>query len=123
MSIYTISSRPLSLLTPMSTNPTFCVTDVNGVDIRCYLDPSLPATQTMSVAAGSQVGFTASPAIYHPVPLQFYMAKVSSGQTAASWDGSGQVWFKIAALRPTIISSSIDFPAVSKFTLAFSYSI
>lgn len=73
----------------------------------------------MSVATGSQVGFTAIPAIYHPVPLQFYMAKVSSGQTAASWDVSGQVWYKIAALGPTIISSSIDFPAVSKFTLAF----
>ncbi|KFY94599.1 hypothetical protein V500_03141 [Pseudogymnoascus sp. VKM F-4518 (FW-2643)] len=41
------------------------------------------------------------------------MAKVSSGQTAASWDGSGQVWFKIAAFGPTIISSSIDLPAVN----------
>lgn len=94
------------------------VTDVTSIDIRCYLDPSMPATQTMTVAAGSQVGFTAVPAIYHPGPLQFYMAKVPDGQTAASWDGSGQVWFKISALGPTITSSAITFPAVSMLTLA-----
>ncbi|KFY19539.1 hypothetical protein V493_07915 [Pseudogymnoascus sp. VKM F-4281 (FW-2241)] len=88
------------------------VMDVNSVDIRCNLDPSLPATQTMPVAAGSQVGFTASPPIFHSGPLQFYMAKVPSGQTAASWDGSGEVWFKIHALGPTITPLSITFPAL-----------
>jgi hypothetical protein len=33
--------------------------------------------------------------ISHPGPLQFYLAKVPEGKTAADWDGSGDVWFKI----------------------------
>lgn len=94
----------------------FPVMDVNSIDIRCNLDPSLPTTQTMPLAAGSQVGFTASPPIFHSGPLQFYMAKVPSGETAASWDGSGEVWFKIHALGPTVTPLSITFPALCKFT-------
>ena len=34
----------------------------------------------MSVATGSTVGFTANPDIYHPGPLQFYLAKVPASQ-------------------------------------------
>ena len=30
-----------------------------------------------------------------------YMAKVPSGKTAANWDGSGTVWFKIYEQGPT----------------------
>lgn len=59
----------------------------------------------MSVAAGSTVGFTAKASISHPGPLQFYMAKVPSGKTAANWDGSGTVWFKIFGQGPNFGSS------------------
>jgi hypothetical protein len=33
------------------------------------------------------------------------MAKVPSGETASSFDGSGQVWFKILDLGPTFDAS------------------
>jgi hypothetical protein len=31
--------------------------------------------------------------------MLFYMAKVPSGKTAANWDGSGNVWFKVWSTR------------------------
>lgn len=31
----------------------------------------------------------------HKGPILVYAAKVPSGQTAATWDGSGAVWFKL----------------------------
>ncbi|KAK6538697.1 hypothetical protein TWF694_010271 [Orbilia ellipsospora] len=87
------------------------VTDVTSSDMTCYADPSHPSTSTATVAAGSVVGFTVSPDVYHPGPLLFYMAKVPSGQTAASFDGSGSVWFKIYQNDATITSSSISWPS------------
>ncbi|OAA61090.1 Glycoside hydrolase, family 61 [Niveomyces insectorum RCEF 264] len=78
------------------------VTDVTSPDIRCYeLDPGTPASLTANVTAGSSVGFQANPDIYHPGPLAFYLAKVPAGQTAASFDGAGAVWFKIYEEQPT----------------------
>ncbi|CZR67518.1 related to cellulose binding protein CEL1 [Phialocephala subalpina] len=72
------------------------VTDVSSLSIRCNVGASTKsAPQTVSVAAGSTVGFTAKADISHPGPMLFYMAKVPAGQTAATWDGSGEVWFKI----------------------------
>ncbi|ORX92496.1 glycoside hydrolase [Clohesyomyces aquaticus] len=72
------------------------VTDVTSNQIRCYeLSPGTAAPQTMTVKAGDTVGFTAQTSISHPGPLMFYLAKVPSGKTAATFDGSGQVWFKI----------------------------
>ncbi|KAF3909522.1 Endoglucanase-4 [Arthrobotrys entomopaga] len=87
------------------------VTDVTSSDMTCYADPSHPSTSTATVAAGSTVGFTVNPDVYHPGPLLFYMAKVPSGQTAASFDGSGSVWFKIYQNSATITSSSISWPS------------
>ncbi|RDL37012.1 uncharacterized protein BP5553_04445 [Venustampulla echinocandica] len=78
------------------------VTDVSSLDIRCNAGgASKSAAGIQTVAAGSQAGFTASPDIYHPGPLMAYMAKVPSGKTAANWDGSGNVWFKIFEQGPT----------------------
>jgi hypothetical protein len=72
------------------------VTDVTSTDIRCNVGgTTIFAPSVLSVAAGSTVGFTASPDIYHPGPALAYMAKVPAGKTAATWDGSGAVWFKI----------------------------
>jgi hypothetical protein len=70
------------------------LSDVSSEQVRCYTSGTKSAA-TMSVAAGGTVGFKASPNIFHPGPLQFYMAKVPAGQTAATWDGSGNVWFKV----------------------------
>lgn len=57
--------------------------------------------------------FTASPNIFHPGPLQFYLAKVPSGQTAATWDGSGNVWFKIYAEQATVSGGQLSWGSLS----------
>jgi hypothetical protein len=54
------------------------------------------STSTLEVAAGASVQFTADVAVYHNGPTSVYLAKAPS--TAASFDGSGEVWFKILDL-------------------------
>jgi hypothetical protein len=54
------------------------------------------ATATVSVAAGSTIGFKLDNTVYHLGPAAIYLGKVPSGSTAASWSGSGASWFKIA---------------------------
>jgi hypothetical protein len=73
------------------------VTDVSSEAIRCYqLSPGGGgSTSNFKVAAGGSLNWAASPNIFHPGPVSAYMAKVPEGKTAASWDGSGQVWFKV----------------------------
>lgn len=46
--------------------------------------------------------------------MQFYMAKVPSGQTAETWDGSGSVWFKIYQEEAITTSSSISWASMGK---------
>ncbi|KAK0451192.1 glycosyl hydrolase family 61-domain-containing protein [Desarmillaria tabescens] len=75
---------------PQNNSP---VTDVESTDITCNVNPS-PATETVSVAAGSTIGFILDNTIYHQGPAAIYLGKAPS--TAASWDGSGANWFKIA---------------------------
>ncbi|TGJ83732.1 hypothetical protein E0Z10_g5020 [Xylaria hypoxylon] len=88
------------------------VTDVNSEQFRCYqLAPGDEGAKTMTVAAGSTVGFKADASVSHPGVLQFYMAKVPSGQTASSWDGSGAVWFKIFSQGPNIGPSGLTWPS------------
>ncbi|KAJ0337661.1 hypothetical protein COL922a_006555 [Colletotrichum nupharicola] len=69
---------------------------VLSTQIWCYeADPADRGTVTIiPVTAGSTIGFAANSVVGHPGPASFYMAKVPSGQTAATWDGSGAVWFK-----------------------------
>ncbi|KAI1383917.1 glycoside hydrolase family 61 protein [Hypoxylon trugodes] len=88
------------------------VTDVTSEQFRCYqLAPGNEGAKTMTVAAGSTVGFTADASVSHPGTLQFYMAKVPSGQKADSWDGSGAVWFKIFSQGPNIAPSGLTWPS------------
>lgn len=78
------------------------VTTVLTNDIRCNVDGTTAfAPGTLSVAAGSQLGFTVNPDIYHPGPLLVYLGIVPKGKTAANWDGSGTAWFKIYQEGPT----------------------
>jgi Auxiliary Activity family 9 (formerly GH61) len=46
--------------------------------------------------------------------MQFYLAKVPSGQTAEAWDGSGNVWFKIYQEEAITTSSSISWASMGK---------
>ncbi|KAL0571312.1 hypothetical protein V5O48_010647 [Marasmius crinis-equi] len=73
---------------PLNNSP---VTSVTSNDIRCNVNPS-PASQTVSVAAGSTIGFKLDNTLYHQGPAAIYLGKAPS--TAASWDGSGANWFK-----------------------------
>ena len=90
------------------------VTSVTSTDIRCNVNgTSAFASGIISVKAGSTVGFTANPDIYHPGPLLVYLAKVPTGKTAANWDGSGTVWFKIYQEGPIFGGSALTWPTDS----------
>lgn len=97
------------------------VTNVNSVDIRCYqLRAGGGGTTTNFAArAGSSITWSANPNIYHPGALSAYMAKVPAGQTAASWDGSGAVWFKTYQDMPTISGGQYVWPSLNKATVSF----
>lgn len=87
------------------------VTDVNSLDIRCNVGGStVSAPSTLSVAAGSTLSFKVDPNIYHAGPELVYLAKVPSGKTAANWDGSGAVWFKVYQQGPTLGGGAISWP-------------
>ncbi|KAG8976814.1 hypothetical protein FRC05_003164 [Tulasnella sp. 425] len=94
------------------------VTDVTSSAFTC----NQGATAAPGIAwtkAGSQIGFALDQAIYHAGVLNVYMAKVPAGQTAATWNGSGSVWFKTGQISAvTNGGSSITFPTdnLSKYT-------
>lgn len=90
------------------------VQNVASDDIRCNVNGSTAfAPNVQSVAAGSTVGFAANPDIYHPGPLLVYMAKAPAGKTAANFDGSGAVWFKIYEEGPVFGGSALTWPTDS----------
>ncbi|KAK3292839.1 glycoside hydrolase [Chaetomium fimeti] len=79
------------------------VTDVTSDQIRCYeRDPGTGAPETYAVTAGKSINYNAKASISHPGPMAFYIAKVPEGETAATWDGSGQVWSKIYQEMPEL---------------------
>ncbi|KAF9468449.1 glycoside hydrolase [Collybia nuda] len=66
---------------------------VTSTDMRCNVNP-FPASETVTVSAGSTIGFQLDGTVYHPGPAAIYLGKAPG--SAASWDGSGANWFKIA---------------------------
>ncbi|KAJ7588560.1 glycosyl hydrolase family 61-domain-containing protein [Mycena floridula] len=75
---------------PVNNSP---VTSVTSNDITCNVNPGAAST-TVSVAAGSTIGFKLDNTLYHLGPAAIYLGKAPT--TAAAWDGSGANWFKIA---------------------------
>jgi hypothetical protein len=75
------------------------VENPTSADIRCY--SSQTASNVVTVPAGATVNYVSTQQINHPGPTQYYLAKVPSGSSAKSFDGSGAVWFKIATTMPT----------------------
>ncbi|KAI1269781.1 glycoside hydrolase [Xylariaceae sp. FL1019] len=71
-----------------------------SADIRCYQMQT--AGDVTDVAAGATIHYVSTQQINHPGPTQYYLAKVPSGQSAKTWDGSGAVWFKISTTMPTV---------------------
>ncbi len=66
---------------------------MKSADFRCYDSQTGATATTATVAAGSQLGIWADQAVYHPGVVNVYMAKAPGD--VASWDGSGNVWFKV----------------------------
>ncbi|KAF2204329.1 glycoside hydrolase family 61 protein [Delitschia confertaspora ATCC 74209] len=74
-----------------------------SADIRCY--SSQNAANIVTVPAGATIHYLSTQQINHPGPTQYYLAKVPEGRSAASWDGSGTVWFKIFTTMPSVDSN------------------
>jgi len=74
---------------PINNSP---VISASSSTLSCNVNTA--ATATVSVAAGSTIGFKLDNTIYHLGPAAIYLGKAPS--TAAAWDGTGAEWFKIA---------------------------
>jgi hypothetical protein len=75
---------------PLNNSP---VQTVTSTQMRCN-SPSASAAQTVSVSSGTTVGFQLDNTLYHSGPAAIYLGKAPGA--AASWDGSGANWVKIA---------------------------
>lgn len=90
------------------------VGDVNSAQIRCFQSSSAGAQDVYTVSAGSTVKYSANPNIYHPGPMQFYLARVPDGQDVKSWTGDGAVWFKVYHEQPNF-GSQLTWPSNGMF--------
>jgi hypothetical protein len=98
-----------------NTNYNSPVTDLTSNDLRCNVGGETSnGTETVSIAAGSSVAFTSDVAVYHDGPLSVYMAKAPS--TAAEFDGSGNVWFKILDIGPDFSSGTAVWNLLQTYT-------
>lgn len=90
------------------------VGDVSSAQIRCFQSTTAAASASLNVTAGSSVTYYASPSIYHPGPMQFYLARVPDGQTVNSWNGDGAVWFKVYHEQPNF-GAQLTWPSNGMF--------
>ncbi|KAG7104865.1 Endo-beta-1 like protein [Verticillium longisporum] len=96
------------------------ITNVASSQMTCYeLSPGRGAPGTLAVTAGNTVSFTSSPPIFHPGPAIAYLARVPSGQTAATWNGQGAVWFKVWQDNASISSGGISWPNMNAGSVSF----
>ncbi|EJT72948.1 hypothetical protein GGTG_09799 [Gaeumannomyces tritici R3-111a-1] len=95
------------------------VQDVNSQAIRCFEAGGRSSASTYGVQAGGSLTFQSAPNIFHPGPVSGWMAKVPAGQTAASWDGSGQAWFKVYQEMPTGSNGGLQFASNNKASASF----
>ncbi|KAL2071448.1 hypothetical protein VTL71DRAFT_12683 [Oculimacula yallundae] len=83
------------------------VTDLTSTDLTCNAGAETGGnTSTVSIAAGSTLTFSSDTPVYHNGPVSVYMAKAPT--TAAAFDGSGDVWFKILDIGPTFPGGTWD---------------
>ncbi|KAJ6440566.1 family 61 glycoside hydrolase [Purpureocillium lavendulum] len=93
--------------------------DLKSTDLRCNEGglQSASKTGTVSVSAGSKVGFTLSNSISHIGPVLVYMAKAPGDPS--QWDASGEVWFKVNEWGPDFSSGSINWPQLGVMSYEF----
>lgn len=94
------TSSTTAVRKPLSNSPVESATSTN---LRCNVNPT-PATTTVSVAAGSSIGFQLDNTLYHQGPAAIYLGKAPS--TAAAWDGSGANWFKVNSKSMSFLLNS-----------------
>ncbi|KAK0649970.1 glycoside hydrolase [Cercophora newfieldiana] len=93
------------------------VTDINSVDLRCHQMRS--GTTTATVVAGEKLGFVANAQVTHFGPVSFYMARAPDSADLNTWDGSGQVWAKVAVIDAVKSGSGWEWPAYNKQIVDF----
>ena len=93
------------------------VTSVNSVDLRCF--QNRPGTTTAPIVAGEKLGFVANAAVTHFGPVSFYMAKVPQNADINTWDGSGNVWFKVGVIDAVRTGGTWEWPAYNKQIVDF----
>ncbi|KIA75864.1 hypothetical protein HK57_00338 [Aspergillus ustus] len=95
------------------------VTDASSLSIRCNVDGSTTGniTETLPVKAGSKIGFGARSSISHPGPLLAYLAKAPSD--VSSFDGAGEVWFKIYEDAPKISAEGLSWATTGANSVEF----
>ncbi|KFA56005.1 hypothetical protein S40293_03996 [Stachybotrys chartarum IBT 40293] len=85
-------------------------------DIRCYSSQNAPSIAT--VPAGARVHYISTQQVNHPGPTQYYIAKVPSGQSALTWDGSGAVWSRLSTTKPTVDANrQMTWPGQNEYRL------
>ncbi|CAN8101607.1 unnamed protein product [Discula destructiva] len=91
------------------------VTDVSSPEMTCYqLSSGYGDTTTADVQAGTSVTYNVSPDLFHPGSFSAWLAKAPPGETAATYDGSGENWFKIYQDAPTVSSSGLSWASQNK---------
>lgn len=110
--IYGSGSTRAAIRMPVSNSP---VENVSSLDIRCNANPG-QASETVSVAAGSTIGFDLDNTIYHQGPAAMYLGKAPG--SVASWDGSGNAWFKV---RHFSLFTIVDMLQVIEFLVCVFY--
>lgn len=91
------------------------VGDVSTPQMRCFQTAGSASKATYTVAAGSAVTYNAAPNVYHPGPMAFYLAKVPAGETIDTFDGAGEVWFKIYHEQPNF-GAQLTWPSNGMFS-------
>ena len=83
---------------------------MTSLDLRCYDTQTQATAETITVAAGTQMGIMSDGTIYHPGVVNVYMAKAPGD--VDGWAGDGDVWFKVYQISAvTNGGESITFPA------------
>lgn len=75
---------------PVSWNP---MVDLASNNMRCNINAGV-AKEVVELQAGTDLAFGLDNSIFHPGPGALYLGKVPESESAATWDGSGQNWFK-----------------------------
>ncbi|CZR53136.1 related to cellulose binding protein CEL1 [Phialocephala subalpina] len=99
-----------------NTNYNSPVTDLASKDLICNVGGETGGnTTTVTVKAGDPLSFTSDTAVYHQGPICVYMAKAPT--TAATFDGTCQVWFKIFDDGPKFPGGTWDMKSTYTFNL------